>query len=67
MSCDVIQMLNEISSGLVPLKLIGSWEIESNFPDNFTIGVWGISSEIALRWMSVNLTEDKLTLIQVLA
>ena len=30
-------------------------------------GVWGISYEIALRWMPLDLTDDKSTLIQVMA
>ena len=28
---------------------------------------WGISCDIAIRWMSVDLTDDKLTLVQVMA
>ena len=28
---------------------------------------WGISSEVALRWWSVDLTDDKSTLVQVMA
>ena len=28
---------------------------------------WSISCEIALRWMSLDLTDDKLTLVQVMA
>ena len=30
-------------------------------------GGWGISHEIALRWMSLDLTDDKSTLVQVMA
>ena len=30
-------------------------------------GGWGISSEIALRWMPLDLTNDKSTLVQVMA
>ena len=30
-------------------------------------GGWGISYEIALRWMPLDLTDDKLTLVQVMA
>ena len=28
---------------------------------------WGISCELALRWMSLNITDDKSTLVQVMA
>ena len=31
------------------------------------IDSWGISCEIALRWMSLDLTDDKSTLVQVIA
>ena len=30
-------------------------------------GGWGISNEIALRWMPLDLTDDKSTLVQVMA
>ena len=30
-------------------------------------GVWGISYEIALSWMPLNLTDEKSTLVRVMA
>ena len=37
------------------------------FKLNLVNGGWGISYEIALRWMSLDLTDDKSTLVQVMA
>ena len=37
-----------------------------NFTDNFSDG-WGISCELAVRWMSLDLSDDKSTLVQVMA
>ena len=37
------------------------------FKLNLVIGGWGISYEIALRWMPLDLTDDKSTLVQVMA
>ena len=38
-----------------------------NFQANLVMDGWGISSEIALRWMSLDLTDDKSTLVRVVA
>ena len=39
-----------------------------NFQAYFKVnGGWGISFEIALRWMPLDLTDDKSTLVQVMA
>ena len=38
-----------------------------NFQAILVIDGWGISCEITLRWMSLNLTDDKSTLVQVMA
>ena len=37
------------------------------FKLNLVNGGWGISYEIALRWMPLDLTDDKSTLVQVMA
>ena len=37
------------------------------FNRTFMNGGWGISYEIALRWMPLDLTDDKSTLVQVMA
>ena len=37
------------------------------FKQILVIDGWGISCEIALRWISLNLTDDKSTLVQVMA
>ena len=34
---------------------------------NLVIDGWGISCEIALRWLSLDLTDDKSTLVQAMA
>ena len=34
---------------------------------NLVNGGWGISSEIAIRWMPLDLTDDKSTLVRVMA
>ena len=39
----------------------------NNFKLILVIDGWGISCEIALRWMSLDLTDDKLTLVHVMA
>ena len=64
----------------VEIKIITELQINSLAPDKFewnfrhlifriisVIDGWGISSELALRWMSLDLTEDKSTLVQVMA
>ena len=38
-----------------------------NFKVILVIDGWGISCEIALRWLSLDLTDDKSTLVQVMA
>ena len=38
-----------------------------NFKAILVIDCWGISCEIALRWLSLDLTDDKSTLVQVMA
>ena len=37
------------------------------FQGNLMIDGWGIACELTLRWMSLNLTDDKSTLVQVMA
>ena len=56
----------------VNVQLIGPWEICTKFRQvifkliSVTDG-WGISCKIVLRWMPLDLTDDKLTLVQVMA
>ena len=63
-----------------PTSAAGLWSLTQwplgNLPDIFrylifqiisVIDGWGISCELALRWMSLNLTDDKSTLVQVMA
>ena len=40
---------------------------ESNFPANLVIGGWSISCKIVLKWMPMDLTDGKSTLVQVMA
>ena len=40
---------------------------EEIFMLNLLIDGWGIPSDIALRWLSINLNDDKSTLVQVMA
>ena len=53
--------------------LIGPWKISIKifrcliFQLISVIDGWGISCELALRWMSLNLTDDKSTLVKVMA
>ena len=42
-------------------------KILGNFQANLVNGGWGIFYGIALRWMSMELTDDKSTLVQVMA
>ena len=57
---------------LAPGGCIGPWGIwinlrQINFKVILIINGWGISSKIALRWMSLDLTDDKSTRVQVMA
>ena len=52
-------------------ELIGPWKFELNFrhvifKQILVIGVWGISCEIALIWVSLDFTDDQSTLVQVM-
>ena len=54
------------------IKLIGPWEISIEFEVGFfklilVNGGWGISYEIAIRWMLLYFTDNKSTLVQVMA
>ena len=61
------------SSGqVVVISLLTYWPLGdsneiSDFKPVFVIDGWGISCEIALRWMSLGLTDDVSTLVQVMA
>ena len=53
-------------NSLAPKRL--QWNVTEVFLQLIlVIDGWGISYEIALRWLSLNLTEDKSTLVQVMA
>ena len=67
-------------SGFVVLQIVSYGQLNSWAPERFQFncrwvifklillnGGWGISYEIALRWMPLNLTDDKSTLAQVMA
>ena len=54
--------INSLAPGI--FKFNFRWVI---FKLNLLNGGWGISYEIALRWMPLNLTDDKSTLVQVMA
>ena len=43
------------------------WKVIVIFKLNSVIDGWGISCEIAIRWMSLDLTDDKSRLVQVMA
>ena len=51
-------------NSLTPERFERIWVI---FKDNLVIDSWGITCEIALRWMSPDLPDDKSTLAQVMA
>ena len=52
--------------GLMPKCLLSPRQIIDLLPEA-SFDDWGISCKIALRWMSLDLTEDKSTLVQVMA
>ena len=54
---EVISLLNSLVPG----------RFQFNFRQVLVNGGWGISYEIALRWMPLDLTDDKSTLVQVMA
>ena len=56
---------NESYMGLPDISCFNSLA-PGRFQFNFRCG-WGISYEIALRWMALDLTDDKSTLVQVMA
>ena len=56
------QWVNSLAPGRFQFNF--RWEI---FKLTLVNGGWGISYEIALRWMPLNLTDDKSTLVQVMA
>ena len=56
----------------VQFNSLAPWRFQFNFRKvifklNLVNGGWGISYEIALRWMPQDLTNDKSTLVQVMA
>ena len=55
------------TSSTSPTELIGTREIWMKFWIILGIRGWGISCEIALRWMSLYLIDDTSTLVQVMA
>ena len=57
---------------VVKVNLLGPGRFECDFRKliswlNFVTDGLGMSCEIALRWMSLDITDDKLTLVQVMA
>ena len=60
--CKISQMFNSLAPGKF------EWHLRYLiFQIISVIDGWGISCELALRWMSLNLTDDKSTLVQVMA
>ena len=55
-------LLNSLAPGR--FKVNFRWVI---FKLNLVVNGWGISCETAVRWMSLDLTDDKSTLVQVMA
>ena len=65
-------MLFPILTGDHRVLLIGRWELLMKFQIKifkliWVSDGWGITCEIALRWMTSNHTDDKSTLVQVMA
>ena len=59
-------MLNKLLNSLATGKL--EWNFRNLILQmTSVIDGWGISCELALRWMSLDLTDDKSTLVQVMA
>ena len=62
--CDGVD--NEKANSLIPGKF--EWHFRYLIVQIISvINGWGISCELALRWMSLHLTDDKSTLVQVMA
>ena len=56
------EVFNSLSPGMFEWKF--RWE---NFKIISVIDVWGIFSEVALRWMPLDLSDNESTLVQVMA
>ena len=54
--------VNSLTPGRFPWKFI-----RINFKLSLVLNGWGVSCEISPRWMSLHLTDDKSTLVQVMA
>ena len=54
---------------MTPMNSMAPGGLEWNFSFKLILVIigWGISCEIVLRWMSLDLTDDKSTLVQVMA
>ena len=63
---NVLHCINIVFNSLAPGRCQFNFRYVI-FKRNLVNGGWGISYEIALRWMPLDLTDDKSTLIQVMA
>ena len=68
--CNVTVMTDSYHSSNNDLLPLGKFEWNFRYFIFLIISVidgWGISCDLALRWMSLDLTDDKSTLVQVMA